>query len=345
MKLWRIVTALIACAGAAALVLAWSHHRHATQWSTTQTQAERGDARAQFDLGSAYYYGKEIPQNYAEALRWYKMAADQAEPRAEDALGYMYLTGRGVAEDHVEALRWYKRAAGHGGAKGQFDLGTVYGQGVVVPPDYLEASRWFRKAADQNYARAQDAMGYMYYAGRGVPQDYAQALLWYRKAAEQGYAKAEFDLASMYYKGLGTSQDYAEARHWCIKAAKQGNADAKQALGLFGTQSSLVKKLEYFELLTGLPLGLWVLTAFFVHRGNILDWRQAALLLLGLIFLAISGMNIYVIAHGGLGYCTYPVTFHIVKRVLIGTACLIVVTVVLPAKKPNPLPVHHSSGN
>jgi hypothetical protein len=173
----------------------------------------------------------------------------------------------------------------------------------------------------------------MYYAGRGVPQDYSQAFFWYRKAAEQGYAKAEFDLSSMYYKGLGTSQDYAEARRWCIKAAKQGNADGQQALGLFGTQSSTVTKLEYIELLTCLPLGLWVLAAFFVHQGNILDWRQAALLLLGLVFLANSGMSLYVIVHGGLVYCSYPVAFHIVRRLLLGTAVLIIITVVLPAKK------------
>src|SRR5579872_3584748 len=35
---------------------------------------------------------------------------------------------------------------------------------------------------------------------------------------------------------------------------------------------------------------------------------------------------------GGLGYCAYPLAFHIVKRVLIGIAIVITVTVVLPAK-------------
>jgi hypothetical protein len=110
-------------------------------------------------------------------------------------------------------------------------------------------------------------------------------------------------------------------------------AKIKLRLGLFGTQSSTVTKLEYLQLLAGLPMGLWVLAAFLVHRGNILDWRQAALLLLGLVFLANSGMSLYVIVHGGLGYCAYPVAFHIVRWVLIGTAVLIIVTVVLPAKK------------
>jgi TPR repeat protein len=338
MRIWRGVVVLIACAALVALVVLWSHHRQATQWSTTRARAEQGDAGAQFDVAAAYYLGRGVPQDYTEALRWYRMAADRGEPRAEDALGYMHLKGQGVPQDYARALQWYKRAAEHGNAKGQFDLGKVYDEGVGVQPDYIEASRWYRKAADQNYPKAQDAVGYMYYAGRGVPQDYAQAFLWYRKAAEQGYAKAEFDLSSLYYKGLGTAQDYAEARRWSIKAAKQGNVDAKQALALFGTESSIVTKLQYVEFLSGLLLGLWLLAAFFVHRGNILDWRQAALLLLGLIFLANSGMSPYVIVHGGLRYCLYPVAFHTVRRVLLGIAFLIIVAVVLPAKKQNALP-------
>jgi len=326
-----ITCVLVVCA---ASLLWWQYRRRPVErLNALRARAAQGNPKAQFGLASAYYRGKGVPQDYAEALRWYKMAADQGEPDAEDGLGYMYVAGRGTKQDYAEALRWYKRAAEHGNAKGQFDLATVYDDGIGVPPDYIEASRWFRKAADQNYAKAQDGLGYMYYAGRGLPQDYAQAFSWYRKAAEQGYAKAEFDLACMYYKGVGTAQDYAEARRWYIKAAKRGDADAQQALGLFGTQSSTVTKLEYIELLTCLPLGLWVLVSFFVHQGNVLDWRQAALLLLGLVFLTNSGMSLYVIVHGGLLYCSYPLAFHIVRWVLIGTAVLIIVTVVLPAKK------------
>lgn len=336
MKLWRIVAGLSTCAAVVTLVFAWSHHRQATKWSVTRTRAEQGDARAQFYLGSGYYYGKGFPQDYAEALRWYKMAADRGEPRAEDALGYMYVKGHGVPQDYSQALQWYKRAAEHGDAKGQFDLGTVYDDGLGIPPDYVEASRWFRKAANQNYAKAQDALGYMYYAGRGVPQDYVQALFWYRRAAEQGYAKAEFDLASMYYKGLGTSQDYAEAQRWSIKAAKQGNGDARQAIALLGKESAMMMRLEFVELVPSLLLGSLVLVDFFSRGRKHLDLRSAALLVLGLALLSIAAMNIYVIANGGLGYCTYPLAFHVVKRILIGIAVLITLTIVLPLnKKPN----------
>lgn len=332
---WKLTIAiscvLVVCT---ALLLWWQYRRRPVErLNALCARATQGNPKAQFDLASAYYYGNGTRQDYAEALRWYRMAAEQGEPRAEDALGYMYLTGRGVLQDDVEALRWYKKSADHGSPKGQFDLASMYDAGTGVPPDYIEASRWFRKSADQNYARAQDALGYMYYAGRGVPQNYPEALYWYRKGAEQGYAKAEFDLASMYYKGLGTSQDNAEARRWCIKAAKQGDSDAQQALAVLATESGTVTKFEYLELVPSLLLGSLVLLDFLVRGRKHLDLRNAALLMLGLSLLAVFGMNLYVIVNGGLGYCNYPVAFIIVKRVLIGTALLIILTVVLPTRK------------
>lgn len=333
-KRWKAAIA-IACTllFCAALLMCWEYRvRPVEHINVLRARATQGDPKAQFDLGSACYYGKGVLQDYAEALRWYRMAADQEEPRAEDALGYMYLKGQAVPQDYAQALQWYKRAARHGNAKGQFDLATVYNDGIGVASDHVEASRWFRKAADQNYANAQDALGYMYFAGSGLPQDYSQAFFWYRKAAEQGYAKAEFDLSSMYYKGRGTSQDYVEARRWCIKAAKQGNGDAQQGLAVLGIGSDLVTKFEYLELVPSLLFGSWIFLEFLRGRKHV-DVRNAALLLLGSSLLAISGMNLYVIAHGGLRYCTYPVAFRIAKRVLIGTAVLIIVTVVLPDKK------------
>ena len=337
---WKATIAIACLMVICAAPLLWWRHAHravgrtnvAEPVSALRARAEQGDPKAQCDLGSAYYYARGVQQDYSEALRWYRKAAEKREPRAEDALGYMYLNGLTVPQDYAQAFQWYKKGAEDGNAKAQVDLAYMYYYGTGMSRDYTEAHRWIETAADQKYARAQDALGYFYYAGLGVPQDYTVAFIWYRRAAEQGYSKAEFDLASMYYKGEGVARNYAEARRWYAKAAKQGNADAQQAVRVLRAQSA-VTKLEYLELLGGLSLGFWLLAAFFVHRANILDWRQAALLLLGLVFLTNSAMSLYVIVNGGLLYCSYPLAFHMVRRVLIAIAVLIIVTVVLPAKK------------
>ena len=44
--------------------------------------AEQGDATAQFDLGFMYENGKGVPQDYAEATKWYRKAAAQGNAEA-----------------------------------------------------------------------------------------------------------------------------------------------------------------------------------------------------------------------------------------------------------------------
>jgi TPR repeat protein len=39
--------------------------------------AEQGYATAQYSLGQVYEYGDGVPQDYTQAMRWYRQAADQ----------------------------------------------------------------------------------------------------------------------------------------------------------------------------------------------------------------------------------------------------------------------------
>src|SRR5216683_305998 len=77
-------------------------------------RAEQGDAEAEAKLGSMYSHGLGVPQDYAEALRWYHKAADQGYAKAQHNLGNMYYYGRGVPQDRGEAERWYHKAADQG---------------------------------------------------------------------------------------------------------------------------------------------------------------------------------------------------------------------------------------
>src|SRR5258706_14796961 len=46
-------------------------------------RAERGDARAQAQLGFMYEYGRGVPQNFVIAAHWYCCASEQWEPSAQ----------------------------------------------------------------------------------------------------------------------------------------------------------------------------------------------------------------------------------------------------------------------
>ena len=71
-------------------------------------------------IGDDYYYGRNgKPQDYKEAVRLYRLAADQGNAVAQYNLGICYEFGKGVAKDLDEAIRLYRLAAeqGHENAK------------------------------------------------------------------------------------------------------------------------------------------------------------------------------------------------------------------------------------
>ena len=86
----------------------------------------------------------------------------------------------------AEAVKWYRLAAEQGYAKAQYNLGTMYDSGQGVPQDYAEAVRLFRLAADQGNAKAQTNLGTMFEYGTGVLEDNVMAHMWYNIGAANG---------------------------------------------------------------------------------------------------------------------------------------------------------------
>ena len=125
-------------------------------------------------------------------------------------------TKSGQPQDHAEAVRWFRLAAEQGEAFAQHNLGFTYVNGRGVPQDDAEAVRWFRLAAEQGHARAQHSLGRMYADGRGVPQDYLSAHMWLNLASATGDESArtarETVAASMTREQIAEAQ--ARAREW-----------------------------------------------------------------------------------------------------------------------------------
>jgi TPR repeat protein len=194
------------------------------------TLAEKGDDKAQANLGYMYYAGEGVPQDYKQAVFWYRKAAVQGNKDAQYNLAVSYAFGEGVEQDLTEAAIWYRRAGEQGHVVSQYSLGISYAYGEGVPQDQKEAARWFKKAAGQGYARAQVHLGSMYHTGEGVEQDYSEAVRWYRMAADRGDATAQYNLGTMYRSGRGVEQNYAQAKRWFRQSADQGYAAAQNEL-------------------------------------------------------------------------------------------------------------------
>ena len=61
-----------------------------------------------------YDVGLGVEQDYDEALKWFRKAAEQNNAYAQTYIGFMYEEGHGVEKDLIEAIRWYKIAADQG---------------------------------------------------------------------------------------------------------------------------------------------------------------------------------------------------------------------------------------
>ena len=210
--------------------------------------AEEGNAKAQYELGSAYASGVGVPQDYKEAVNWYRRAAEQGNVDAQFELGMMYLTGTGVSPDYEEAVKWYRLAAEQGDAYAQTRLGRCYVLGEGVPQDYKEAVKWYRLAAEQGDAEAEYEMGYASAKGEGVAQDYKEAVKWWRLASEKGYADAQFFLGVAYGAGKGVQQDLVKAYAWYNIAASQGDDQAVES------RSGIIKKMTPAQIEEGQKL-------------------------------------------------------------------------------------------
>jgi len=62
-------------------------------------------------LGQLYADGQGVPQDYAEALKWYYIASKEGNIWAQLAVGRFYENAYGVQQDYVEAYFWYSLAA------------------------------------------------------------------------------------------------------------------------------------------------------------------------------------------------------------------------------------------
>ncbi len=125
-----------AAAELAEAVAAARRGEYATALRNLSVLAEKGDARAQFDIGFMHAYGWGVPRNPAEAIAWYRKAADQGLPVAQHFLGLAYVNGEGVQVDDAEAARWFARAAAQGFSQAQYMFGLMNldGRGVQKDP-------------------------------------------------------------------------------------------------------------------------------------------------------------------------------------------------------------------
>jgi TPR repeat protein len=240
-------------------------------------EAKLGNPVAAYNLGKIYENGGDgVPQDYAQAIAWYKLAADvgtlptqfngqQLGPDAADLifaaqlyaqfnLGRLYESGQGVEKDVATAVQWYARAAQQDLDVAQQHLVRIFRQGEgTVAPNPVESTKWLERLAQGGNVPAMTDLGTAYLQGVGVEKNAKIAHDWYLRGASLGSGEALFNLGLLYQSGYSGDADYKRAADYYTRAANKNSGRAMMALGdLYakaqGVSSSRVQALAWYEL-------------------------------------------------------------------------------------------------
>ena len=151
-----LMVSLLTCAGGVAIAQDLDAGLKAAQAGDFQTAlkewkplADQGHAGAQYNLGLMYANGYGVPEDDAEAVRWYRLAADQRDAIAQHNLGWMYANGEGVLQDNVTAHMWFNIAGANGAEDGRDNREII--ERKMTPADISEAQKRARICMASNY--------------------------------------------------------------------------------------------------------------------------------------------------------------------------------------------------
>ena len=176
--------------------------------------AEQGDAEAQHQLATAYFYGQRTQFKTHQATRLWRLAAEQGHAEAQYELGGVLWAGDETQQDHIEAVHWWRKAADQGVSRAQRLLGIAFSFGDGVPMDQVAGASWLQQAADQGDSEAQCALGCCYETGRGVQKSNATATRLWRQAADKGHSLSQAYLGLHAIRGEEGTRDHREACLW-----------------------------------------------------------------------------------------------------------------------------------
>lgn len=137
-----------------------------------------GSIHAQRALGVMYATGDwSGPKDLAEAVRWYRLAAEKGEALSQYDLGFMLLLGEGGPKNTEEGLMWLERAGELGEYTAFRLLVDCYENGYYdVPVDAAKAALW-RSRLDE-YERLHPPNPSRRYSTKGAVGQSSLECLW-----------------------------------------------------------------------------------------------------------------------------------------------------------------------
>lgn len=100
--------------------------------------------------------------NYTEAVKYFKKAAENGYAEAQNRLAFRYCNGQGIEKNMQEAFKWYLKAAEQGHMQAMYNTGLCYHHGSGTAIDHQKAQEFLRKSAELGYDAAEEKLSMWY---------------------------------------------------------------------------------------------------------------------------------------------------------------------------------------
>lgn len=111
--------------------------------------ANSGNNVAKFMLGYAYYLGFVYEQNYDQAFKLIKSAAENNSnlDEAQIVLADMYIKGTGTVQNYMKGIASYRSAVNQGNSEAFMKLADIYAKGKITPQNLIMAHSLYNVAS------------------------------------------------------------------------------------------------------------------------------------------------------------------------------------------------------
>lgn len=137
-------------------------------------------------IAEMYEPGGRLPENLAEAARWWNMVAQRGDAQAQVRIANKFLEGQGVPKDYAQARHLCRQAAEQNDIRAEFCLGMIYDRGLGVDRDPKEARKWYELAAVKGHLQATKSLAVMEESGDGGKVNRVKAFLLYVRLFKSG---------------------------------------------------------------------------------------------------------------------------------------------------------------
>ena len=143
---------------------------------------------------------KEV--NYAQLARKIIPMAEKGNIKAQFQLGLLFLNGKGVPKDYMQAANWFSKSALKGDVNSQYYIGAMYARGLGVSKNYYVAAEWLGKAAGLGHKKAEAMLAKLPDASRKKPANSIPNISPDNAESNQAEAKFSAKILTKILKGI-----------------------------------------------------------------------------------------------------------------------------------------------